>query len=524
MKTIVIIALLAGFIATSVFGQQTIPVKRISVFKNSTCMVMKEGTVKFKDGNATLPVPVNSLYGTYWLGFPKENPLKSVVFKNDTLKIKSKARSNEQILRSNIGKEVTITYVVNEKSEKSVSGKLMDYYPETYTYRIKSDNKNIFIYIYTIISVELTGEPSFTYDNDTIVRTATVTLDKNQESVTAQEYYMQSGVNWIPSYFLKISGEKDMRLEMKATIENYAEDLIDVDAEVVVGSPQLHFGSTPDPMTYDYMTLAKPSSYSYTRYDNNALSNVYQTQQMGGNAGFSDQSPAPDYFVESYETEGEKNNDLYYYKLGKISLPKNSKGNFPIFGTSLTFKDKYTADIEDKVSYYSNQYVDKTNEGQYDVFHSIEFKNATNFPLTTAAVMVVTDKGQFVAQDMLRYTPVGGTASVKLSKAIDILMKNSEEELSRVDNFKKIGRTTYSKVILKGTITIENMQAKAVTVDVTKHVNGTVTVNGGSSVVKKKMYNSPNPYSDLKFEVTLAAGEKKTITYEYEVLFVPYGY
>jgi hypothetical protein len=164
------------------------------------------------------------------------------------------------------------------------------------------------------------------------------------------------------------------------------------------------------------------------------------------------------------------------------------------------------------------------NEDNCDVFHSIELKNSTTFPFTTAAVMVLTEKGQFMAQDQLKYTPTGAVSIIKLSKAIDVVMKNTEEETSRVENFKKIGKTTYHKVLLKGSIVVENLQPKQVIIDVAKHVNGTVTNDGDGKMKKQKTYNSVNPYSDITWQVTLNAGEKKTLTYEYEVLFAPYPY
>ena len=522
MKTLTFILLILFTIKG--FSQSVLPMKKVSLFKNSTCLISKEGQLKAKDGKISLPVPSEALYGTFWIGASKENSLKNVIIKTDTLKTSSKAKFSDQLLMANIGKDVNLVIQYGDKTEKSISGKVLAFIPESGFVKIKEESGKITYISYQKIQYMTFASDNDTFQKDSISRVANLVLDKGGENVNIQEYYMQKGMTWIPSYFLKITNEKEARLEMKATIENYAEDMNNVETEVVVGSPQLYYGLMLDPVSYDYMTQPSGSYAPVTRdrNDNYFLSNAMQQVQTAGDlGGFAEADPS--YYETSFTTEGEKNNDLYYYNLGKISMPKNSKGMFPVFASSLGYKDIYKADIVDKVNYASNLYCN-TNENNCDVFHSIELKNTTTFPFTTAAVMVLTEKGQFMAQDQLKYTPTGAICSIKLSKAIDVVLKNSEEELSRVDNFKKIGKTTYNKVILKGTIIIENMQPKQVVVDIVKHVNGTVTGDGGSKVKKQKNYNSVNPYSDLTWQVTLNSGEKKTFTYEYEVLFAPYSY
>ncbi len=520
------IFVLVIFVLTTIhgFSQSVLPMKKISLFKNSTCLVSKEGQLKAKDGKLTLPVPATALYGTFWIGASKENSLKSVIVKTDTLKANMKAKYSDQLLKANVGKDATLVLQYGEKSEKSISGKILAFIPESGYVKIKEESGKVTYVNYQKVEYMTFASDMTEYQSDSIARTANLTFEKGGDNVNLQEYYMQQGMSWIPSYFLKITNDKEARLEMKATIENYAEDMDNVETEVVVGSPQLFYGMMLDPVSYDYMTQPTSSyaTYNRDRNDNYFLSNAMQQVQTSNNVGALAEA-TPSYYETTFETEGEKNNDLYYYNLGKISLPKNSKGMFPVFASTLNYKDIYKADIDDRVNYAANLYCN-SNENNCDVFHSIELKNTTTFPFTTAAVMVLTEKGQFMAQDQLKYTPTGAVSSIKLSKAIDVVLKNNEEELSRVDNFKKIGKTTYSKAMLKGTLTIENLQPKQVMVDIVKHVNGTVTNDGGSKVKKQKTYNSVNPYSDLTWQVTLNPGEKKTLNYEYDVLFAPYTY
>lgn len=516
MKKLVVLLFILPLL---VIGQTTLPVKKVTIYKNSTCMIMKLGIVKKSNGKFVITVPNNTLLGTYWILANKDNLIKNVVFKTDTIKVKSVASNTYQILENNIGKDVSFTVTYGEKSEKMINGKLVNFYPSSNLVKIKQENgKTNYFNASSIAFMEFAGDGNEMFEKDSIVKTAIIEVEKPTDSYQFVEYYMQEGFNWIPSYFLRLNSEKEAYLEMKATIENYSENLVDVDCELVVGSPQLYFGKQNDPMNFGWLTLNAPKQQAVYRFDN-AYSNNMQTQTASDGSGYVN---GIDVGGEvGFETEGEKNNDLYYYQVGKISLPSGTKGFFPIFGANISYVDKYKAEIPDKVNMASIGYCDNS-ENIYDVFHSIELKNSTNNPLTTASIMVISEKGQFMAQDLMKYTPIGGTSSIRLSKAIDILLKNTEEEVSRVDNAKRIGRTTYTKAVIKGTVVIENLQKKAVVVDVTKSFSGTTTIDGGSIVKKNKRYNTANPFTDLIWNVSLGAGEKKTLTYQYEVYFVGY--
>ena len=267
-------------------------------------------------------------------------------------------------------------------------------------------------------------------------------------------------------------------------------------------------------MTYNYLTVAG----DYRNYEGKAANQYMQSNAMTtAYAG----APTDAFFASDFTVQGEKTDDMYIYQLGKVTLPKQSKGTYPITAGNIEYKDKYEGSIPDKTNYYSSRFC-SPEEKTYDVFHSLELKNTSGVPLTTASIMVLNDKEQFVAQDELKYTPVGASSTIKLSKAIDIITKNTEEEKSREDNARKIGKVTYSKVLLKGTIEVNNYQNKEVTVTITKSVSGMVQSQSDAGiVVKQDVRNYVNPSSQIKWDVKVKANDKKTLTYEYEVYFIP---
>lgn len=514
MKRIFIAPLLLGVIA--LHAQSPLNTKKVTVFKNATALVVKEGTAPVKNGNAVLPIPDQALFGTYFIGTGKDNSVKNIVFRNDTIKKQSESKTVQQYLAGNINKMVTISYSPTQGVDKSITGKVVNYDLRNGILKFVTDKGNSLILNEgSIYQADFKEDPSGFYLGDSIKRMIVLRPDKPADNMNLQEVYMTGGINWLPSYYLRLKDDKNARIEMKATLENEVEDLKDAEVELVVGAPQMKYSGMADPMTYDYITISAGDAPSALRY---RMSNAAVTQSMS----YESAKLADTYFEESFNTDGEKAGDMYIYKLGKVTLPKKAKGVYPIFAGNVEYKDKYEGAIYDITNFYNTRYVGD-DERNFDIFHSLELKNTSSVPFTTASIMVVNEKDQFIAQDELKYTQAGSSSSIRLSKAIDIVMKNTEEEKSREDNAKKIGKQIFSKVTLKGTINIANYQDKEVTITITKNLNGTVTAtkDGAKVTAKRSAYNSQNPSTDIKWEVKLAANEKKDLNYEYEVLFIP---
>ncbi len=507
----VILSIATATLLLSASAQNNLPSKKVTIYKNGTALIVNEGTASTKNGNVLLPLPEKALYGAYWVGAAKENGIRNLTFKIDTLKKNIRCETVQDYVAANVGKQATIYFTASNQIDKSLSGTIADFNQQTNMVKVKTEKGNSWLKANSIYQVEFKESESNTFLADSLKRMIVLQPEKTASTIALQEFYLQSGMNWIPSYFLKLKDSKNARLEMKATIENGGEAINNAEMELVVGSPQLAFGLKADPMTYDYLTNEGAAALM-ARNTNNAQY-MYKSVQMEAAAG-------DDMFSQNFDTEGEKTGDLYFYKIGKVSLAKSSKGNFPIFAKELEYKDKYECTIPDYVNFLYSRFAN-TEENKYDVFHSLEIKNTSGVPLTSAPIMVLNEKEQFLAQDNMGYTPAGANTDVRLSKAIDIVTKSVEEELSRNESFKKLGKTTYAKATLKGTITIENFQAVATTVNITKNLTGEVNKQSdGAAVTKKKSYHtSINPESQIKWEVPLKANEKKTISYEYDVLY-----
>lgn len=488
----------------------------ISIFKNGTYFTLQQGNAKPVNKNFTVLVPDNPLYGTIWIGVGKDNKIDYISVKQDTVKSKHEAKSIQDLLKANINKMAKVYVNVGGNNPiNMISGEVKEVYSDYQTLKIKNGDKITMIGLNNIMQVDIEGGANDKFEIDSIARIAKIYLDKNLSEVPVNMIYMQRGINWVPSYALKVLDDKNAKLEMKATLENTVENLQNCEVNLVVGNPQMFYGTQIDPIALGF----QPQLYGNDSDDYGNMQLMNAAPAYGGYARA--EADMAVFKAEEFTTSGEKEHDLYYYRLGTINLEKNSKTIVPISSSSVVFKDIYEVDIYDYTMYYNNRTIYPDPQRKFDVYHKLRFDNTTGSPLTTASIFVINEKEEPLAQDQLEYTPSGSEVDVKLSKAIDVLIKSEEEEKNRTDNVKKINKVNYGKVVLKGEIEVANFQDKKIKLNTKKTVNGEVLSQSDSGkVVKQKQYYNTyiNPVSIISWEIELAPGEKKTLTYEYEVL------
>ena len=500
---------------TNLKAQNELKSTELNVFKNGTYFIVKEGTVNLLKSKTKLELPPNPLLSTYWLTTTKDIGITKVVYMYDTIKKGKAVRSIPDLLRVNIGQRVTITTKLDDKNYIDIVGWLMDYYPQNYIAKLKLDNNSItFISVTDIKKLTFEKPPKETTITDSVALLANIEFNKAVESTRLKLVYMQAGIQWIPSYNVKILSETELQLEMRALVENFAEKIEDANLTLTVGDPQFKYWRNAEPFVSGYLTnLYGTQTQTVTRY---AYQNVSPDPVNFPDEAISLVENYNDY--STYTTEGEKTNDLYMYNLGKVNMPKNSKTSFQIFSQKIPYKDVYTSTIGDVVSYATNSYINIDPEKRYDVYHSIKLSNLTKNPFTTAPVFVQNENLQPLAQDELKYTPAGSFVSIQLSKAVDVIIKNNEEEIKKVERAKTLGKNSYNKIIIKGTIDISNLQDKKIVLNLNKGINAEIIEISDSGNIKKPgRYAGLNPYTEASWEIPLNGGEKKTVTYQYEV-------
>ena len=339
-----------------IFAQTSLPVKQLTIFKNQTAFVVKEGVVSASNGKFLLPVPGSVLYGTYWLSGGKETGIRRIEFRYDTIKVQRQATELRHLLQANAGKEVSL-YTRSGDTEKKWSGKLEAFDEKSGIIRLLTPTSQIALPAALPQWAEFSGSMQTSYSSDSVARVANVWLEKAAVQASLREVYMQQNFNWVPSYYLQLGEGESARLDMKATIENYAEPIQNASVQLVVGSPQLYFGNRLDPIVSDYLG-GEQGTADYRSMLNNAYMPMSKTMEAAADAGG----------YREFVTEGEKTEDLYIYKLGNVSVPDKSKVIVPVFSKEVTYRDKYDCSIPDQTNFFASRFVDQT-ERDYETWH-----------------------------------------------------------------------------------------------------------------------------------------------------------
>lgn len=241
---------------------------KLSVFSNGTFFEQKEGKLKFDHNTAHVDLHGSILQGTFWLAGNSDIKIKQIDVGVDTVKKVKNAQYLDDFLAGNEGKVVTLRFIQNliaspNPTLRTLSGTLISFNKQSGLIKLKTtDGKVILINADNLNDIDLDANANETFKDDTLIRRANIYLDKPVAEAPFNQVSMQTGLQWQPSYFIKLENDKDARLIMKATVENGTEVSYDkIDLDLVVGSPQLFFGTATDPVSHFF--APPPPSLSY---------------------------------------------------------------------------------------------------------------------------------------------------------------------------------------------------------------------------------------------------------------------
>jgi len=247
--------------------------KNIAVFKNGLGFFMREGTVRLNEGWAVTEYVPNSSLGSLWItSLDKDSILEEVVGFKEDVQRSFEAISIEELLGSNIGSKVKITYgdKIIEGTIKSVpeareyekgEGGRTDYARNVYDTRLQpklaaivivdTGDGELVLNKSNILKVEFPKGFSASYLTKEKAKRIRFKVAGPKKEAKIGLSYLQKGMSWVPSYLINIEESKKARITMKATLINDAEDLENVDFFFVVGYPNFLYADVLSPMALE---------------------------------------------------------------------------------------------------------------------------------------------------------------------------------------------------------------------------------------------------------------------------------
>lgn len=513
------------------------PLKPVAVaaFKNGLAFVIRTGTLPVNKGEGTIsPIPDATL-GTLWLA-PNDPKviLDELIASKETSKAPDSVQSVEDFIRANVGRTVTITY-----GAKDYKGVLQappppalqpdddpNLIPRPGVFFLKSDTSTLAFNPSLINAIFVDGEVSTSLPHTISRYVLHVRVKGAGDAAPFTLGYLRKGLGWTPSYMISLEDEKTARLTMQAVVIDDTEDLDNTDLFFVVGFPNFQYSNLISPMTLqqtlaEFMNSTNRLNEVNTQY---AMSNAIVAQRAAGigpGYGGGTGASAADFSTTVGDLSGAPEEDLFLYQRRGVTLAKGQRASYNVFSATAPMEHIYRWDIAaTQVTPYSSYSNQGFQEQQPDnVWHMLRLVNKSDFPWTSAPAIVLSGNKP-VSQDTLLYTPKGGTTDLKLTVATDVRTDRQELETGRQPRAAHWNNLDYDVVQVSGTLKAKNHKATAIKLIVKKDLVGeviTVSDEGKAEKIAQPI-RSENPNSRITWELTLAPGEEKTLTYTYKYL------
>jgi len=541
-----LVAVLAGYPGAAPSSELK-PVT-VAAFKNGLAFVVRQGDVPLEDGAGKIaPIPAATL-GSLWITLNDANAtLDEVVAYRFKVAGQRNLTALAELLQANAGKVVTVSYgdqkeytgeiVGVREAEPSAENAPMIIGAEPASVRpqraipefllLKVEGKLLALRFGNLTRVTLPAEPVLQIPTEEERRALRFKVKGTGSHANLTMGYLENGMGWTPSYLVSLQDDKTALITMQAVVIDDAEDLKDTDVFFVVGVPNFAYSHIPSPMALQQTLL--DFEQAAARRDMGALGGLASNALMGQRAvNVFDEvrsAGAPTFETAVEELQGAPEEDLFLYTRNRVTLAKGERATYNVFSGSVSFQHIYQWEVQEtpRVDAFgnvqNNQNLPSSDQvPRNNIWHALRMKNNTKFPWTSAPALVISGTKP-VSQDTLPYTPKGAVSNLRLTIATDIRSSHDEREVARQQNVARRRGYTYDEVTVEGTLKVTNYKTQDVRLSIAETLRGNVEsqTDGGKAVKLGEEISVDNPMSRLTWEITLKAGEERSITYRYKV-------
>lgn len=517
MNTRPILILLGLLIPTITFAQHPLPTKSVSIFKNGTAFVIRSGEVspedgKFRIGHEHLPP---AMFGTVWLTSPDQN-LGAVSTFIDTTEKTMMATDYFTSAKENLGKKAT--FILGK--EDTITGVIRDARDQMIA--VQGSEVWSLIPAKDIRRLQYHDRPELSFTRKEAERLMQVEFNEPKAKQTVDFMYLRQGISWYPQYRIDLLDNDKANLTFRAEIGNDAEDIVDSEVNFVVGIPNFQFSNMQDPLFY----FAPMDRFNNSFAAGNANQGFLQaradvSQQFSNTISYASSQddfaglPAP------VEVAGESQEDLFYYSINGVTLPRGGRAMYTIFSREIEVQHIYEAKLPANTA-ASSSYYDDAETRPEPVLHRLKMKNNSTQPFTTGAAMVFRSSegtSRPISQDKINYTPAGGQTFLTMTNASDVEVRHKENETARQINAKRYKKNQYDLVTVSGEVTVKNHKTSEIRLDIRRTITGSLEKTNPEWLLSQRTnFNGTlNDITDVCWELELEAGQEMTIKYEYEI-------
>ncbi|MBN2399836.1 MAG: hypothetical protein JXI33_05780 [Candidatus Aminicenantes bacterium] len=537
------------------------PVKEVTVFKDGHAFVLHEGKLPVDSaGNVCidyLPAPV---LGTFWpYSASREAKLTAVVAGQRRVLVERTALTLRELLEANSGARVTLTEKGGLKYPATIlnipkrSGQELEAMaapgaeptlPEKGVIGLfKTQDGVKVVDIGHIQDITFISGHRPTLEREEFRNLLTLKFNWNRQRPERETVvglvYLQRGLRWIPAYRIELDGNGGVTLKLQATLVNDLTDLEDASVNLVVGVPNFVFADLVDPIALEKETAALAPRLQSRSQTNFAFSNAIMTQVATADASSPGSAPETGPEINGAEMEA----DLCIFAISHVTLRKGERMVIPVAEATLKYQDRYHLEVPIAPPRESFSSFDESRHAELTrllaapkVQHGIRFVNSGPHPFTTAPALIGS-QGRLIAQNMMKYTPVGAAAELDLTAAVDVLIKKQEREIRRTPHAVHWNGSDYFKVELEGTLTLTNRKKERISVEVVRHVLGNTDSADFNGKIEKvnsledsvsagaprphwwSWYSWPswwshfNSIARISWKISLAPGERQVLSY-----------
>ena len=472
-----------------------LPVKEAVVYPGGLAFLVHEGEVFLDNSECVLDFLPQALKGSLNLYAPASGSnVEQVTAFQQTTEKELAVKKREEFFRENAGKSIQLL-----TEEEFVSGKLKGFIdPDLLVITVLHDSGLTSDQVYPLaqITAYYFLEPVNLHK---IVPEETGKLrvrlrGGGNERCSLGLSYLQTGITWYPEYIIDLHSEHGAELFFSGVVTN---DLIDLE------NATLYLAEEGPSFTREISPLV-----IFAREEEETVETVRAALTTRGIKMEADTA-----FYSGVEEQSLPS--LLVYSVPGVSLGKGERAVFPLFRGVIRVEPVYCLEIFhpgygrelSKVPVYKG----------YRVFND----SARTF-WQEGQVMITRDNVPLGLR-RLPYIPPGGSGEIMVQTDSSIRADVTEEEFERVRRALVFQEQEYSLVKVRGEIILENNKEEAVNIVVTQVLSGEITSAGDEGKITKKapVYHSPNPQTEITWEVTLPAQAEKKLTYVYQIYILP---